>query len=104
MKLLVQLAFIAGAHWLEGKSRWAGPEALADAAREFAEDPTTVEFSELRSRKDFELMAAVKYPGALALGRHSIHRTYKNANLEKRWKGWLLCDQYRHGINHEEEV
>lgn len=61
-------------------------------------------FSEARSRKDFELMAAVKYPGALALGRHSIHRTYKNANLEKRWKGWLLCDQYRHGINHEEEV
>lgn len=104
MKRLVQLAFIAGAHWFENKTRWQGEDVLREVAQEFAEDQTVVEFSELRSRKDFELMAAVKYPGALALGRHSIHRTYKNANLEKRWKGWLLCDQYRHGINHEEEV
>lgn len=61
-------------------------------------------FSETRSRKDFEVMAAINYPGALALGRHSIHRNYKNANLEKRWKGWLLCDQYRNGIKPEEKV
>ncbi|AUM59745.1 hypothetical protein [Pseudomonas phage PMBT14] len=102
MKRLGELAFIAGAHWFEMKSPWAGEEALNEAAEDYV--PERSSFSEARSRKDFELMAAVKYPGALALGRHSIHRTYKNANLEKRWKGWLLCDQYRHGINPEEEV
>ncbi|UOL48391.1 hypothetical protein [Pseudomonas phage Almagne] len=100
MRKIVQLAFIAGAHWFEMKSPWAGEEALNEAAEDFAGD----QFTEPRSRMEFERMAAVKYPGALALGRHSIHRTYKNANLEKRWKGWLLCDQYRHGINPEEEV
>lgn len=102
MKIIVR-AFLAGVLWQENKSMWAGEKASRMAAEEFERD-SHLSYLESQSRKDFELMAAVKYPGALALGRHSIHRTYKNANLEKRWKGWLLCDQYRHGINPEEEV
>lgn len=51
-----------------------------------------------KSRTDFESMAAIVYPGALSAGRHPIHGTYINNNLEKRWKGWKACDEFRAGI------
>ena len=56
------------------------------------------EFNEDECRTDFEAMAAICYPGALSAGRNEVHGTYINSNLEKRWKGWLQCDQFRAGI------
>jgi len=56
------------------------------------------EFDEGKTRADFERMAAVVYPGALSAGRHPIHGTYVNNNLEKRWKGWKACEEFRSGI------
>lgn len=49
-------------------------------------------------RADFERMAAIVYPGALSAGRHPVHGTYINNNLEKRWKGWKACEEFRAGI------
>ena len=49
-------------------------------------------------RTDFEAMAAIVYPGAFSAGRNEIHGTYINSNLEKRWKGWKACEEFRAGI------
>lgn len=55
-------------------------------------------FNESESRADFESMAAVCYPGALSAGRDEVWGTYINSNLEKRWKGWKACEEFRAGI------
>lgn len=128
MREIIKQAFIAGAHWFENKSRWQGEDVLRGVAEDFANQPcpkcggsgeadsggvhpwgeginipcdcgsSPGVFSEDNSRRDFETMASKNYPGALSLGRHPVYGKYINANLEKRWKGWLLCDKFRNGI------
>lgn len=97
MKTLIVNAFVAGANWFEMKSLWAGEVACHMAAGDYAEEAYGP-FTETASRIDFESMAAVAYPGALKGGRHPVHGTYINNNLEKRWKGWKACDEFRAGI------
>lgn len=96
MRKLLISAFLAGVSWHENKSNWAGTAAAHEAAVEHSDESLIVD--ETLSRVDFEEMAAIAYPGALALGRHPVHGTYKNSNLEKRWRGWLACEQFRAGI------
>lgn len=59
---------------------------------------TDLQFTEQKSRADFESMAAIVYPGALSAGRNKTFGTYVNCNLEKRWQGWKACDEFRAGI------
>jgi hypothetical protein len=45
--------------------------------------------NEEMERLNFERMARVKYPTALAQGRHPRFGTYNNSGLRKRWEGWM---------------
>lgn len=87
-------AFVAGAEWQIDKSRWAGVKELEESAQGYS----TEVLNEDNSRRDFEEMARVVYPDALARGRNQTHGSYNNTNLEKRWTGWRACDAFRAGV------